>query len=203
MEFNEKLHRLRKERGITQEELAGALYVSRTAVSKWESGRGYPSIESLRAIAKYFSVSIDDLLSADEIITVAQEEQKSKNERLRDIVFGTVDIFYSLFAFLPLFAERSEDVVRSVSLLSASSINPYISVLYFTLVGLTFCFGILTYALQNSEIAFWMRVKTYASLTLGALALVCFIAALHPYAALLSFILLFIKVWSLYVLKNR
>ena len=54
MEFNEKLQELRKQRGLTQEELAEKLYVSRTAISKWESGRGYPNIESLKAIAKFF-----------------------------------------------------------------------------------------------------------------------------------------------------
>jgi transcriptional regulator with XRE-family HTH domain len=60
MEFHEKLQELRKSRGLTQEELAEALYVSRTAISKWESGRGYPSIDSLKEISNYFSVSIDD-----------------------------------------------------------------------------------------------------------------------------------------------
>ena len=50
-----------------QEELAEALYVSRTAVSKWESGRGYPSIDSLKEISRYFSVTIDDLLSGEQL----------------------------------------------------------------------------------------------------------------------------------------
>lgn len=54
MEFCEKLQELRKSRGLTQEELAEKLYVSRTAISKWESGRGFPSIDSVRAISKFF-----------------------------------------------------------------------------------------------------------------------------------------------------
>ena len=54
MEFNEKLQELRKSRGMTQEDLAEALYVSRAAVSKWESGRGYPSIDSLKDISGFF-----------------------------------------------------------------------------------------------------------------------------------------------------
>ena len=62
MEFNEKLKELRQQKGLTQEELAKALYVSRTAISKWESGRGYPSIDSMKAIAKFFSVSLDELV---------------------------------------------------------------------------------------------------------------------------------------------
>lgn len=45
MELSEKLQELRKEKGLTQEELAEALFVSRTAISKWESGRGVPNIE--------------------------------------------------------------------------------------------------------------------------------------------------------------
>ena len=64
MEFNEKLQELRKARGLTQEELAEALFVSRTAISKWESGRGYPSIDSLKQIANYFSISIDGNINA-------------------------------------------------------------------------------------------------------------------------------------------
>ena len=88
MEFCEKLQELRKSRGLTQEELAEQLYVSRTAISKWESGRGYPSIDSLKAIAKYFSVSVDDLLSSDTVLTIAEEDRKQRKKRSRTLVFG-------------------------------------------------------------------------------------------------------------------
>ena len=78
MEFTEKLQELRKQKGLTQEELAGILYVSRAAVSKWESGRGYPGIDSLKAIASFFSVTVDMLLSGDEVLTIAEVDQKKK-----------------------------------------------------------------------------------------------------------------------------
>ena len=77
MEFGEKLQELRKSRGLTQEELAEALYVSRTAISKWESGRGYPSIDSLKEISRFFSVTIDDLLSGEKIMSIAEKENRS------------------------------------------------------------------------------------------------------------------------------
>ena len=80
MEFNEKLQKLRKQKGLTQEELAEKLYVTRTAVSKWESGRGYPNIDSLLAIAKFFSVTVDELLSSGEAIRLAEEDRREKSE---------------------------------------------------------------------------------------------------------------------------
>ena len=70
MEFHEKLQELRKQKKLTQEDLAASLFVSRTAVSKWESGRGYPNIDSLKAIANFYSVTIDELLSDDELCSV-------------------------------------------------------------------------------------------------------------------------------------
>ena len=103
MEFNEKLQELRKQKGITQEELAKSLYVSRTAISKWESGRGYPSIESLKVIAGFFSVTVDELLSTDEVLTIAEEDNKRKETHFRDLIYGLLDLSMSMLFFLPLF----------------------------------------------------------------------------------------------------
>ena len=62
MEFSEKLQTLRKRKGLTQEELAQALFVSRTAISKWESAQCCPDIQLLPDLAKIFDVSIDELV---------------------------------------------------------------------------------------------------------------------------------------------
>lgn len=61
--IGEVVYKLRKEKGITQEQLANFIGVSTAAVSKWESGTSYPDITLLPAIATFFNVTIDTLLS--------------------------------------------------------------------------------------------------------------------------------------------
>ena len=114
MEFNEKLQELRKQRGLTQEELAQSLYVSRTAISKWESGRGYPNIDSLKVIAKFFGVTVDELLSGEELLSVAHEDGKQKENRIHDLVFGLLDISAALLLFLPFFGQKTGDFTQSI-----------------------------------------------------------------------------------------
>lgn len=194
MELNEKLQQLRKEKGLTQEELAAALYVSRTAVSKWESGRGTPNIDSLRAIAAYFSVSVDDLLSADQLLSVAEEETKRKTAHLRDLVFGLLDMSTALFFFLPLFGQTYGTTLQEVSLLSLTAVAPYMRVAYLSVVALLIVLGILTLALQNASIPLWQKLKVPASLLLGGVGVLVFILGSQPYAAVYLFALLIIKV---------
>lgn len=195
MEFNEKLQELRKQKGLTQEELAECLYVSRTAISKWESGRGYPSIESLKMISKFFSVTLDDLLSSETILTIAEQEGKQKEKRLCDLLFGLLDFMAFLLLFLPLFAERNGDTVNSVSLLMLDGASGYIKVAYYSIVIITVATGILTLALQNFKLTLWAKSKTLISLIIGTLAVFLFILSLQPYAAVFSFVLLAIKVF--------
>ena len=104
MEFNEKLQQLRKQTNLTQEQLAEKLFVSRTAISKWESGKGYPNIESLKSISQVFSVSIDELLSGEELICLAEEENSTNLQRLFKRLYAMLDLFAIAFIFLPLFS---------------------------------------------------------------------------------------------------
>ena len=79
MKFNEKIVRLRKIKGITQDEFASAVGVSRQAVYKWECGQSYPEVAKLLEIKLLFGISIDDLL--DENYEIALPEKK-KRKRL-------------------------------------------------------------------------------------------------------------------------
>ena len=147
MELHEKLKELRKQKGMTQEELANQLYVSRTAVSKWESGRGYPNTESLKAMARFFSVSLDSLLSADEALNLAAEENKRREARLRSWVFGLLDISLVLLLFLPLFREAVGEEVLSVSLFALAEVQAYLKILY--ILGIV---GISVFVTHNGEL---------------------------------------------------
>ena len=201
MEFNEKLQELRKQKGLTQEELAEKLYVSRTAISKWESGRGYPNIESLKAIAKFFLVTVDELLSSGEVLTIAEEDSKRKEKHFRDLMYGLLDICIAMLLFLPFFAQKADGTVQGVSLIALDGVQPYLKIAYLVVAILMIAMGILILALQNCQRAAWIKSKTIISLMLGAIAVLVFMISSQPYAAVFAFALLAIKAFML--LKRR
>lgn len=77
MSFGENLKNVRKQRGVTQEELAEILGVSRQAISKWESDGGYPETEKLLVISKTLNISIDYLLND---VSVMEEKEKTEEK---------------------------------------------------------------------------------------------------------------------------
>lgn len=201
MEFNEKLQELRKQNGLTQEELASQLYVTRTAVSKWESGRGYPNIDSLKAIARFFGVTVDELLSTDEVLVLAEEEEKTRSRKTRELIYSLVDIMISLLLFLPVFALRSEGGIQNVSLLFFDGAPAYIRIPYLVgVIGITLI-GALTLALLLGGIQQFEKGITVASLSASGVASLIFIITLQPYAAVFTLTLLAIKVLLL-IKKN-
>ena len=194
MEFNEKLQELRKSSGLTQEELAEALYVSRTAVSKWESGRGMPSIESLKAISKFFAVTLDDLLSSEELLVIAEDDHKQKEMHIRDLIYGLLDCGMALLFFLPFFGQKANGTIQGVSLLALTGIQFYLKILYLIVViGMT-VLGILTLALRNNDSIVWIQNKNKLSLLFNAIGVLLFIISQQPYAAVFVFVFLVIKV---------
>ncbi|MBQ9808516.1 MAG: helix-turn-helix transcriptional regulator [Ruminococcus sp.] len=83
MEFNNKLYELRKKKGLSQEELANRLNVSRQTISKWEVGDSTPDMEKLAAISELFQVSLDELV-LDKVPEKAPEKP-AKSELYSDI----------------------------------------------------------------------------------------------------------------------
>lgn len=100
MKFGEKLKQLRKDNNLTQEELAEKLYVTRTAVSKWETDKGFPAIDSLKLISELFHVSIDDLISDGDVETKRLlDEKRARTMYCFAIAFLVSATVFTLLAY--------------------------------------------------------------------------------------------------------
>ncbi len=203
MEFHEKLQELRKRRGLTQEELAQDLYVSRTAISKWESGRGYPSIDSLKEISKYFSVSIDDLLSGEKLLSIAEQENKSNLQNVCDLLFGMCDVSTFLLIILPLYPQVMTDYVSSVNLLTYTEIASVNLWIYWVLFVSLVLFGVMKLLFIKWEVQKGNLILTDVSMTVSALAVLLLAISREAYAITMIFLLLVIKGLLYLKMKDR
>lgn len=101
--FSDKLKKLRLSKNLTQDQLAKLIYVSRSAVAKWEQNRGFPNIDALQRISKIFEVSIDDLLSDKELKILEVINNKKKISLQRKIIISlSILTAIILIAFISL-----------------------------------------------------------------------------------------------------
>ena len=193
MEFNEKLQELRKNKGMTQEDLAEALYVSRTAISKWESGRGYPNIDSLKDISKFFSVSIDELLSGEKLLSIAEKENKSNIRNMCGLLFGFVDLCSFILIVLPLYPNAIDDFVYSVNLLNYTQISQFNKTVYWVMFVILFIVGIAQLVMIKIRTEKENKGIMCVSIVIN-IAIVLFLALTREvYAVIMVFLLLIIK----------
>ena len=193
MEFNEKLQELRKSRGLTQEELAEALFVSRTAVSKWESGRGYPSIDSLKEISKYFSVTIDELLTGEELISIAERENKSNIQKLCDLLTGIVDLFSFILIVLPLYPNPINGYIYSVNLFAYTETTSFNRMLYWIMFLALVLVGAVKIIITQFELNKGQKIVTAFSIVLSILAVLFLAMTREAYAVTIAFFLFVVK----------
>lgn len=196
MELGEKIKALRIERGLTQEQLAAKLYVSRTAVSKWETGGGTPNLDSLQALARLFEVSVDNLLSAGDLIVLARDERRSSARSDGMLSFGLVDLLAAAFAFLPLYGVDDGGFVRMANLAdygASVDFGASFAVMAAAVVSLMFVGAVeIVLAAAGSRRA--ARIVALVGFAVQALAVVLFASTMQPYATTLMFVLLLAKV---------
>lgn len=147
----------------------------------------------MKTISGFFSVSLDELLSSDTVLNLAEQENRQKELHTRGLVFGLLGCCAALFLFLPFFGQPEGDGFRSVPLLALTDIEPYIKTAYLALVFALVLWGVLLLGLQNYRASLWLRCREKVSLGLDAAALLLFMASRQPYAAAFSFVLAAIK----------
>lgn len=117
MTFGEKLFKLRKENGLSQEALAEKLNTTRQAISKWENGQGYPETEKLLMIGNIFGVSMDYLLKDTVKLSNNIEEGYYVSKEMAEgyllaarkaSKYIALGFFFIALAFLPYFTFKDE-----------------------------------------------------------------------------------------------
>ena len=188
-----RIRKYREQLGLTQEELASALYVSRTAVSKWESGKGYPSIDSLKEISKFFSVSIDELLSGEKLIYIAEKENRTKVKSLCDSLFAAIDIMAVLLILLPLYPKHTENLVYSVNLFSHTDISQANLILHLIMFTSLVLLGVIKYIICYVKCEKAQNLITVISMITSIITVLFLVITREVYASVTAFLLLLIK----------
>lgn len=192
MELSEKIHKLRKEQGMTQEQFAERLFVSRTAVSKWETGRGTPNMESLQMIARVCGITLDELLRAEEVISIAEKENKENLDRLVGYVEGIVNILALVSVLLPLYKVEEGQAFYAVPLYRYQG---WLAVFYWLFPIVMAACGIVQVLLNQGEREVLKKTVSMAAAILNAGAILLLILSGQPYPAVMSFLLFAVKAW--------
>ena len=190
MELSEKIQKLRKERGLTQEQFAEQLFVSRTAVSKWETGRGTPSMESLQMIAKFFDITLDELLRAEDIITIAENENKENISRFASYIDGVFNMTAVVGLLLPLYKVEQNNMFYSVPLYQFKG---WLAVLYWIFPVMMSICGAVQILINKGERETLKKNINLIGFILNMCAIFVLILSGQPYPAVMFFTLLLIK----------
>ena len=113
---------LRKEKNLTQKDLANKLNVSDKAISRWETGKGFPDVDSLQTLSNFFNVTINELLAGENadtktieeiaeenIISAIAETEKSKKTKKSTIILSTI---VALVLTIPLLKDSIESIIE-------------------------------------------------------------------------------------------
>ena len=207
MEFCDKIKKIRTDNNLTQEQFAEKLYVSRTAVSKWESGKGYPSIDSLKYMSKLFNISIDDLLSSEEILDIAEQDKQQKIKKNNGFIFGAFDLLSLFMIILPLYVFTVNNYIYSVSLFATlfakNDLLNYIKISYLVSYIILFIIGIIEIILSLLGKEKIQKYLNIISISIHLLVILFLIMTKEPYACSLIFMLFVFKSFLLYTNEKK
>ena len=191
MELSKKIKLIRNENKLTQEQFAEKMLVSRTAVSKWENGTCYPSIDSLKYMSKIFNVSLDKLLSSEEILEIAKTENQSNISKYNSLLFCLLDIVRIIFIFLPLYSYKTNDFVYSVTLFNSNDLGTTLKIIFVLIFIIFLVLGIveLIFNFKGNN-----RLINRMSMFLDIISIFVLLFTKQPYVIALMFIIFVIKI---------
>ncbi|MCR5078470.1 MAG: helix-turn-helix domain-containing protein [Bacilli bacterium] len=175
MELNEKIKKYRKEAGLSQEDLAAKIYVSRTLITKYESGAAFPTQENLEKIALTLNVKVEDLLSDKEMNEIVEKSYNTNHRfwMILSICFVSISVILLLLSVIPFYQYSSYDysavsypdnptpthVTGYASIIGATlRVGNPISVINIVLLVCSIIISLLSFANLNSKVLKIIRV---------------------------------------------
>ena len=166
-----------------------------------QEGRGYPSIDSLKEISKYFRITIDELLSTEKLLSIAERENKEKLRNICDMLFGLLDITSFILIVLPLYPNMVDGVIYSVNLFEYTQTTFLNRLVYWAIFILLIVVGSIKLLLTKFTNEKCNRIVTVVSMMLSILIVLFLALTREAYALVVVFLLLVIK--GILVLKNK
>ena len=157
------------------------------------AGRGYPSIDSLKEISNYFSVTIDDLLLGEKLLSIAEKENKSNLRNMCDLLLGILDLCSFILIVLPLYPNLVNGFVYSVNLFAYTQTTMLNRLLYWILFITLVVTGIIKLLLTKFGIERCNKIMTGVSMVISTLSVLFLAMTGETYAVIVVFFLLVIK----------
>ena len=201
MNVADRIQHLRKTKGISQEELADKIGVSRQAVSKWESEQSLPDIDKIIVLSEFFDVTTDYILKGIEPIKQEQEKKEKPLSAMLFVIASTPFNFIGLIASCIVWYQWQTPIalVVGLSLMAIGCMN----------FGAGLSFATQNFATQNKERAlclFWkINIWLLSFIPLSVIYNFAFARTLAPYPLLLSVFssgvtaVLFASFWAVYI----
>ena len=191
LELSKNIKQIRNDNKLTQEQFAEKMLVSRTAVSKWENGTCYPSIDSLKYMSQTFNISLDKLLSSEEILEIAKTENQSNISEYNSLLFCLLDIVRIIFIFLPLYSYKTNDFIYSVSLLNSNDLGTTLKIVFMLIFIMFLILGIieLIFNFKGNN-----KLINKISIFLDVTSIFVLLFTKQPYVITLIFIIFIIKI---------
>ena len=146
----------------------------------------------MKAISRYFSVSIDELICPDEIITMAEKEKQAFAGKTISFTSNALDLLTAGLMFFPLFG-NGDGAPAAVSLFGLTSVHTWLKIVFLCMIVLTVLNGLCGLILIRLDRPVWNKHRLITGMVLSVLCVSVFIAARQPYAGILCFALLVIK----------
>lgn len=151
VEFGEKIKKLREEKGMTQQTMADQLYVTRQAVSRWECGARFPDLLTAKKIAQILEVSVDELLSGEELrksVEKAPVLAAPMPNMIQTILYAVASAAYLLMFLFSLYSFYSAQAMKGTPAGEITAVNVFTAIGYF--INLCALAAGLVFSVRNS-----------------------------------------------------